>query len=50
MYSIGVQALREELNRTGKVMPLSKLEKYTPDVLIGVVKLWLIQLPISVCR
>ena len=60
-----VQALRNEMNKTGKVqvvficslinspskkkpMTLSQLKKHKTNTLVGLLKLWLIQLPLSV--
>ncbi|KAI9326570.1 hypothetical protein DFJ73DRAFT_151247 [Zopfochytrium polystomum] len=49
MHMPRVRALRQELNRNGWARELVRLKSQPPAVIVGLLKLWLVQLPISLC-
>ncbi|KAI8610164.1 hypothetical protein BC830DRAFT_1147069 [Chytriomyces sp. MP71] len=49
MYASSVQKLRLEINNAGKPVALKALTACTMNDVIGLIKLWLQQLPVSVC-
>ncbi|KAJ3026122.1 UNVERIFIED_CONTAM: hypothetical protein HDU68_006170 [Siphonaria sp. JEL0065] len=49
MYTPSVQSLRNEINGSGKPVSLTRLREKTTGEVIGLIKLWLLQLPGSVC-
>ncbi|KAJ3328306.1 hypothetical protein HDU76_010194 [Blyttiomyces sp. JEL0837] len=49
MNLTAVQALRTEINADSKSLKVSVLQKFPTSIIIGLTKLWLIQLPISLC-
>ncbi|KAI9347363.1 hypothetical protein BDR26DRAFT_75145 [Obelidium mucronatum] len=49
MCAPSVQALRNELNGSGKPVSLEKLRRRSTSDVIGLIKLWLLQLPGSIC-